>query len=125
MLHTEGARLLLRSFCEGGLLRDHERHDFRAIHVRLPLTRPSATASSASGPMRPWRLVAMLSISETVAWGALYYSFGVLLRPFASRFGVTEATIAGAFSVALLAAAATASSIGRSIDRWGPQPVMT
>jgi MFS family permease len=75
--------------------------------------------------MRPWRLVAMLSISETVAWGALYYSFGALLRPFASHFAVSEAVIAGAFSVALLGAAAAAWIAGTSIDRWGPRPVMT
>ena len=75
--------------------------------------------------MRPWRLVAMLSLSETVAWGALYYSFGVLLRPFASHLAVSEAAIAGAFSVALLGAAAAAPIVGTSIDRWGPRPVMT
>jgi cyanate permease len=66
----------------------------------------------------------MLSISETVAWGALYYSFGVLIRPFAWHLTVSEATIAGAFSLALLATAGTASIAGRSIDRWGPRPVM-
>lgn len=72
-----------------------------------------------------WRAVPMLAISETVAWGALYYSFGVLLRPFASYFAVSEAAVAGAFSVALLASAGAAWISGRSIDRWGPRPVMT
>lgn len=67
----------------------------------------------------------MLAISETVAWGALYYSFGVLLRPFASYFAASEAAVAGAFSVALLASAGAAWIAGSSIDRWGPRPVMT
>ena len=67
----------------------------------------------------------MLSISETVAWGILYYSFGVLLRPFASHLQASEASIAGAFSGAILASAATAWVAGASIDRWGPRPVMT
>lgn len=67
----------------------------------------------------------MLATSETVAWGALYYSFGVLLRPFASYFAVAEVAVAGAFSVALLASAGAAWICGISIDRWGPRPVMT
>jgi MFS family permease len=67
----------------------------------------------------------MLSISQTVAWGALYYSFAVLLQPFAAHFAVSEAAVAGAFSLALLCAGAAASFVGTSIDRWGPRPVMT
>jgi cyanate permease len=38
---------------------------------------------------------------------------------------VSEATVAGAFSLALLTTAGTAGIAGRSIDRWGPRPVMT
>lgn len=125
VLHAKGARVLLRRLCQGGLLRDDERDVYRALDVRLPLIGSSATASSKRAPMRSWRLVAMLSISETVAWGTLYYSFGVLLRPFVSHFAATEATIAGAFSVALLGAAGAAWIVGMSIDRWGPRPVMT
>lgn len=75
--------------------------------------------------VKSWRLVAMLSVSETVAWGALYYSFGVLLRPFASHLGVSETSIAGAFSVAMLTSALAAAGVGASVDRWGPRPVMT
>lgn len=67
----------------------------------------------------------MLAVSETVAWGALYYSFGALLRPFASHLGTSEAAVAGAFSVALLASAGAAWISGKSVDRWGPRPVMT
>lgn len=82
-----------------------------------------ASAEEQTPP--PWHAVAKLAISETVAWGALYYSFGVLLRPFASYFAVSEAVVAGPFCVALLASAGAAWIAGRSIDHWGPRPVMT
>ena len=82
-----------------------------------------ASAEEQTPP--PWPAVAKLAISETVAWGALYYSFGVLLRPFASFLAVSEAVVAGAFSVALLSSAGAAWIAGRSIDHWGPRPVMT
>jgi len=92
--------------------------------VRLPLNRPKIPALPNAAPPASWRVVGALSISETIAWGTLYYSFGVLLRPFASHLAVSEAAIAGAFSVALLGAAAAAWVAGTSIDRWGPRPVM-
>ncbi|HVJ91706.1 MAG TPA: MFS transporter, partial [Labilithrix sp.] len=75
--------------------------------------------------MKPWRAVAMLAIWETVAWGVLYYSFGVLLRPFAAHLAASEAAVAGAFSVALLSSAGAAWIAGRSVDRRGPRLVMT
>jgi MFS family permease len=82
-------------------------------------------AHAADGGRTPWRAVAMLAVSETVAWGALYYSFGALLRPFASGLAVSGSVVAGAFSVALLASAGAAWAAGAGIDRWGPRTIMT
>lgn len=124
LLHPKGARGLLRTVGEGGLLRAKGRHLPFALDVRLPLNRPRIPALPNEAPPTSWRVVGALSISETIAWGTLYYSFGVLLRPFASHLAVSEAAIAGAFSVALLGAAAAAWVAGTSIDRWGPRPVM-
>jgi predicted MFS family arabinose efflux permease len=66
----------------------------------------------------------ILAAAGTVSWGLLYYSFGVLLRPMAEALHVSEAEIAGAFSVALLAAAVAAPVVGRAVDRVGAGPVL-
>ncbi len=72
-----------------------------------------------------WRAVFALAGAETVSWGILYYSFGVLLPFLAAELGASNATVGGAFSAALLAGAAVSRTSGRLIDRVGPAPVMT
>lgn len=67
----------------------------------------------------------LLAVAETVAWGLLYYGFGVLLVPMAERAHVAPADVALAFSLALLASGAAAPVVGRAVDRDGPGRVMT
>ncbi|MDP2313561.1 MAG: MFS transporter [Pseudomonadota bacterium] len=83
--------------------------------MRLPLS-----VGLPAGPA-----VWLLGAAETVSWGLLYYSFGVLLRPMAAALGASEAEISGSFSVALLAAGIAAPFVGRAVDRAGAGPVMT
>lgn len=70
------------------------------------------------------RAVLSLAVAETVLWGILHYSFGVLLRPIATDLGCSEAVASGAFSVALLTGGLAAIHAGRAIDRFGARSVM-
>ncbi len=75
--------------------------------------------------MSSWRGVLALSVSETISWGALYYSFGVLALPLGTTLGVSAASASGAFSLALLVAGLAAQPVGRWLDRRGARGVMT
>jgi MFS family permease len=72
----------------------------------------------------PWAAVVGLSIDQLVAWGALYYSYGVLAVPMARDLGVPTSTVAAAFSGSLLVAALLARRVGRLLDRIGARPVL-
>ena len=72
----------------------------------------------------PWAAVVGLSVDQLVAWGALYYSYGVLAVPIARDLGVPTSTVAAAFSVCLLASALVAKRVGRLMDSKGAQPVL-
>ena len=79
----------------------------------------------ASSLHRGHAVVAVLSLTETISFGVLFYGFTVFLRPMQDEFGWTRAQVAGAFSVALLAQAAAGVLVGRLLDRHGPRVVMT
>jgi MFS family permease len=68
--------------------------------------------------------VAGLSLDQLVAWGVLYYSYGVLAVPIARDLGVPTSTVAAAFSGSLLIASLLAPRVGRLLDREGVRPVL-
>src|SRR5260221_13279462 len=72
-----------------------------------------------------WLLVSAPSLAEMTAWGVLYYSFSVFLAPMQQEMGWSRASIAGAFSVALLLSGITGVPVGRWIDRHGARFLMT
>jgi MFS family permease len=72
-----------------------------------------------------WWILAGLSLTQIVAWGVLYYTFGVLMTPMRAEFGWSAPVAAGAFSAGLLASALAAVPIGHYIDRHGARGVMT
>jgi MFS family permease len=72
-----------------------------------------------------WWILAGLSVTQIVAWGVLYYAFGVLMTPMRAEFGWSAPAVAGAFSAGLLASALAAMPIGHYIDRHGARGVMT
>jgi MFS family permease len=74
---------------------------------------------------RLWTSVGTLAIAETVSWGILFYSFGVLLPAMEMDLGVSRTWLTTIFSGTLLVASFMAPIAGRMIDRWGARPAMT
>ena len=70
-------------------------------------------------------IVWTLSATETISWGILYYSFGILLAPMERELHWSRAESTAAFSLALLVSAAGALPAGRWVDRGGARLMMT
>lgn len=85
----------------------------------------NALASAPPTPRRLWMSVGALAVAETVSWGVLFYSFGVLLPAMESDLAVGRIWLTGAFSAALLVSGCVAAPAGRWLDRWGAPRVMT
>lgn len=66
----------------------------------------------------------MLGVAQTLAWASSYYLPAVLAGAIGRDVGTSASTIFGAFSVALLVAAAVGPFAGRLIDRRGGRPVL-
>lgn len=66
----------------------------------------------------------MLGVAQTLAWASSYYLPAVLASAIGADIGISTSTVFGAFSVALLVAAATGPYAGRLIDRLGGRPVL-
>ena len=60
-----------------------------AAHVAAPRGRSLRT--------RAWAIVGALSVTETVAWGILYYAYAVFLIPMHAELGFSTAELTGAF----------------------------
>jgi MFS family permease len=93
---------------------------------------PSTTVDGGGAPplrrrltTMPWAIVGALSITETVSYGILYYSFAAFLVPMQRDLGHSAAELTGAFSLSLLVAAITGIAVGRHLDRHAPRAVMT
>jgi MFS family permease len=81
--------------------------------------------SSASGeqtaistaPRAAWGQVVTLSLTEITSWGILYYTFPVTLAPMEHTLHWSQASLTGAYSLALLISGLMAAPIGRWLDR--------
>src|ERR1700752_1552921 len=72
----------------------------------------------------PWRAVAVLGVTQILAWGAIFYT-PVLILPLIAEEGGFSLTFAmGGFSAGLLAAGFIAPTVGSLIDRYGGHCVM-
>jgi MFS family permease len=95
------------------------------------VNRPSGAAQVAAPSLRhawrarAWGIVAALSVTETVSWGILYYTFAVFLLPMQRDLGFSAAELTGAFSVAMLISGAAGIAVGRCLDRHSPRALMT
>jgi MFS family permease len=69
-------------------------------------------------------MVAILSVTETVSWGIVYYSFAVFLAPIAAALAVSTTVVSGALSVALVVSALAGVAVGRYLDHHGPRTLM-
>ncbi|HKD99174.1 MAG TPA: MFS transporter [Micromonosporaceae bacterium] len=86
--------------------------------------RPAATADGGGRPY-PYRLVAVLAVTQTVGYGVLTYAFPVLLVPMAAELHTTRAAITAAATVSIVVSAVAAIPVGRWLDRRGGRALMT
>lgn len=68
---------------------------------------------------------ALIGITQTIGYGSLYYSFGVLAPFMADDVGLSLTVVYGLFSIALLASGFVAPRAGRLLDGYDPALVMT
>lgn len=67
----------------------------------------------------------VLGVTQILAWGAIFYTPVLIVPLIAAEHGWSMAFTMGGFSVALLVAGLVAPYVGRSIDHFGGQVVMT
>src|SRR4051812_6282166 len=72
----------------------------------------------------PAALIAALCLVVTVAYGALYYGFAVLITDGAAGGEFSRALLSTAYGGAVLASGLAAIPVGRLADRVGVRPIM-
>lgn len=72
-----------------------------------------------------WVIVLTLSITQLTSWGALYYSFGIVMPVMERELGWSRITLTGGFSLALLISGIAAVPVGHWLDRHGTRVLMT
>ncbi len=93
--------------------------------VTAPSSRPRPDEPGAARLSYGGVVVAALAVTQTVGYGALYYSYAVLLRPMVFDLGASTTAVTGAFTTAILAGAAAAMPVGRWLDRHAGRGLMT
>jgi MFS family permease len=68
--------------------------------------------------------VAVLSLSQVVSWGCLYYGFAALQSSITTDTGWSATSVTAAFSLALVISAGVGVWVGRHLDSHGPRFVM-
>lgn len=71
------------------------------------------------------RVITVLGVSQTLAWGSTYYLPAILAVPMARDLGLSTGTVFAAFSSALVVSAILGPAVGRRIDRFGGRDVLT
>jgi MFS family permease len=69
-------------------------------------------------------VILALGATQTIGYGTLYYSYGVLAAPVSAAFGVSVETFFAIFTAGLLLGGLVAPLTGRLIDRHGARMVM-
>ena len=73
----------------------------------------------------PWRAVPVLGITQIIAWGTIFYSPVLIVPVMAAERGWSLSFAMGGLSLCLLVAGLASPLVGRMIDRFGGQVVMT
>jgi MFS family permease len=73
----------------------------------------------------PWRAVAVLGVTQILAWGTLFYPPVLTMPLIAADLGWSIAFCMSGLSIALLSGGLASPTVGRLIDRYGGRPVMT
>ncbi|CAN7169388.1 MFS transporter [Arthrobacter sp. LjRoot14] len=68
--------------------------------------------------------LAAMCVTQTTAWGALYYALIAAVPRISQDTGWGPAAVTGAFSAGLLVSAVSGISVGRVLDRTGPRRLM-
>ncbi|MEJ2854254.1 MULTISPECIES: MFS transporter [unclassified Saccharothrix] len=84
-----------------------------------------ARPGTIEGRAGPRHVLVVLCLTQITSWGVLFYAFPVLAPDIAASTGWSATAVIGAFSVAQLVSAAAGVPVGRVLDRFGPQVVMT
>jgi MFS family permease len=72
----------------------------------------------------PWRAVAVLGVTQILAWGVIYYTPVLMVPLIAADHGWSTTMTMGGFSLGILAAGLVAPRIGALIDRYGGHRIM-
>ncbi len=72
-----------------------------------------------------WRMVWVLAVTEAISYGALFYSFAVMVVPMREDLGAGTAELAGALTLSLAITGLAAVPAGRWLDRHGARGLMT
>lgn len=70
-------------------------------------------------------MLAALCVTQVVSWGVLYYALPVALASITADTGWSASGVTAAFSAGLVVSALAGVPVGRWLDRYGPQRVMT
>lgn len=76
------------------------------------------------GVFHGWRVVAVCFVVASFAWGLGLFGSSVYLQAVTAAHGWPVAEVASAITLFFLVSAAVQRLVGRSIDRWGPRPVL-
>jgi MFS family permease len=71
-----------------------------------------------------WWVVAACFVIAAFAWGLGLFGSSVYLQAVTSAYGWPVAEVASAITLFFLVSAAVQRIVGRSIDRWGPRPIL-
>lgn len=72
-----------------------------------------------------WWMVAALAVTELVSWGALVYTFSVLVVPMRAELGWSPAELNGAYTVGVAVSGLIAVPVGRWLQCHGARGMMT
>lgn len=78
-----------------------------------------------SGIFHGWRVVAVCFVVASFAWGLGLFGSSVYLQAVTRQHGWAVAEVASAITLFFLVSASAQRTVGRSIDRWGPRPVLS
>src|SRR2546423_11209793 len=70
----------------------------------------------------PWRAVAVLGVTQILAWGTMFYTPVLMLPRLAAYRGFTATFAMAGFSAGLLVAGVVARYVGILIDLYGGPP---
>src|SRR3954453_15192066 len=72
----------------------------------------------------PWRAVAVLGVTQILAWGSIFYTPVLMMPLIAAERGFSVTLAMGGFSAGLLTAGLVSPTVGGLIDRYGGHCVM-